>query len=292
MKNFLLSLVVSVLCSTAPMPASGHATPAHQDMLDMLDFECDGPSHAPEVNEANLSPDELRRYRNKIAAKKCRQKRKERQNGIEVRAEHLTLENAELRAKNDRLMAAIQHLQATQGLVLPAEFDDLTMTQPCMRGKRIKTEHPTSPKASWSTYNALPPELPMYPAHPSTQQQQQQQHQRLSDDDLWLPRGPAAVSDSDYHSSSSDDDTAAAAAAAAAAAKVGLVKQVTTGRDMHRTSSGSESCGSEGSVLCDADTTTTDEDLLALLEGSGLPGDGLDLELALDGGVLEESVLW
>merc|ERR1711998_369488 len=129
MKNILLSLVVSVLCSTCPT-AAGHANPTSSyDLLDVLDFDYAAPNVGSSDNKY-ASADDLRRYRNKLAAKKCRQKRKERVSGLADKVDALSAENAALRRQNQELLAAVEQMQANRGPI--SDHADVP-AQVCMR---------------------------------------------------------------------------------------------------------------------------------------------------------------
>jgi len=113
MMNTLLTLVVGVVCATSPgaAPVSGiHShipapAAANETCLD-LDFDdCTGV-------ESIMDPAALKRARNKIAAKKCRLKRKARQENIDDQVATLTKQNADLHRENETLKTLVQRLQA------------------------------------------------------------------------------------------------------------------------------------------------------------------------------------
>merc|ERR1711907_18502 len=112
MMNLLLTFVVSVVCSATPVPAAYSHIPAAANAT-CVDF------HAYQQTLAAdevLQADELRRARNKLAAKKCRAKRKERERIEGTQRDALVAENAMLRTENETLKALVAQLQGRPAL--------------------------------------------------------------------------------------------------------------------------------------------------------------------------------
>merc|ERR1711988_307500 len=119
MLKFLIPLVVSVLCTTSATTVSNTNHAIDLDHFD-LDFN-------PTVSTSAVQD---RRERNKIAAKKSRQKRKERQEVLASQVDTLTTRNAELSRENQTLKAIVAQLKSkyephtAEGTLTQAAYQD------------------------------------------------------------------------------------------------------------------------------------------------------------------------
>merc|ERR1711871_676452 len=119
MMNLLLTLAVSVVCSATQVPAAHSSLPAGNGCcLDFTAYETQNDKSLSAANEI-LEADELRRARNKIAAKKCRAKRKQRETAQQAEKAQLMTENAQLRAENATLRALVAQMQQHPGAMAP-----------------------------------------------------------------------------------------------------------------------------------------------------------------------------
>jgi len=118
MINLFLSLAVSVVCSATQVPAAHSSLPVGDGVcLDFTAYDTQKKSLSA-ANEI-LEADELRRARNKIAAKKCRAKRKQRETAEQAEKTQLITENAQLRAENATLRALVAQMQQQPGAMAP-----------------------------------------------------------------------------------------------------------------------------------------------------------------------------
>merc|ERR1719454_1376133 len=137
MMNMLLTLAVSVVCSATQVPAAHSSLPAGNECC--LDFSAyDTQNNSLTSANEILEADELRRARNKIAAKKCRAKRKQREDAEHAEKAQLVVENAQLRTENATLRALVAQMQQQSGVMAPTAAPTASPTAQVMSLKDME----------------------------------------------------------------------------------------------------------------------------------------------------------